>query len=116
MATFKKKLIEEVYKALQNEPMNRDNDYILWGYILQYHYQVDLVTTSARSLITSVVKKEIPAFDSVARLRRKVQQQYPALRGKGHEDRKEKEEETKLTINNHLTRKHHQGEQLNISD
>ena len=86
-----KKTKEVVENLLRTRPATRDSDELL--ICLVY----DKLGTSWKLPFGEVMNKvnngELPAFESVSRCRRKMQEKYPELRGKAYEQRIKKEAE-----------------------
>lgn len=71
---------EMVKSILEVNKPARDDDYILYGHILN---EYGLSYSTPFSTIAAMVKrKSIPSFETVSRCRRKAQEIYPELQGK----------------------------------
>lgn len=70
---------EIVKEILTEEPATRDDDYLLYSYIL-HKYGVP-TQTSFSTIIVMIRKKRLPTLETVGRARRKAQELYPELRG-----------------------------------
>jgi hypothetical protein len=80
------KLQESVLEQLERHANARDNDVILFGFVL-HEMGLDLKQTSAAALLHGMVDRNLPSFESVSRARRLVQQRRPDLRGSSYEGR-----------------------------
>lgn len=78
--------IQTVKDLLIEKEALRDNDQNLYIQVLA-KYSFDVRSRSSLDLITKVKDKSLPSLDSITRLRRRVQQQNPLLRGKEYEKR-----------------------------
>lgn len=76
---------ELVKSILEKHPFSRDDDYILYGYVMnEYGYSVGTGFSEVAKLIK---EKSLPAMITVWRARRKVMELYPELRGKSYKNR-----------------------------
>ncbi len=76
---------ELVKEILENHPFARDDDYILYGYVMnECGYSMGISFLEVSELIK---EKYLPAMITVWRARRKVMELYPELRGKSYKNR-----------------------------
>lgn len=69
---------ELVKEILTRQPLARDDDYILYAYVLnRYGISKDITFWDLRSKVQESI---VPSMESVGRARRKCQELYPALR------------------------------------
>lgn len=67
-----------VKEILEAHPSARDNDYILYGFVLNKHnYSVKKITFEELTKLTQA--NQLPTIESVGRSRRKVQELYKEL-------------------------------------
>ena len=82
---------ELVKEILEKHPFARDDDYILYGYVMnEYGYSMNICFSEVSELIR---EKCLPAMITVWRARRKVMELYPELRGKSYKNRDAKQME-----------------------
>jgi hypothetical protein len=84
--------ITTVKKVLETSARSRDNDVILYSYVLN-KLSVNPTIITAEELIMKMYENEIPTYDSISRLRRKVQAENPELRGTVYHLRKKRAKE-----------------------
>lgn len=93
---------DKVYKILHKSIEARDDYFLLlfkvWLYELGDECPTE-VKQALRYLFKARKEKRISAFESVTRASRKVQEEYPSLRGKHYEARKNKESKVRKEIN-----------------
>lgn len=91
---------ELVKYILEKCPETRDCDYLLWRkVILSYSFDAKGACVAALPVLdflANVNKFGVPPFGTVARCRRKVQEQHPELLGTKRVRRKRKEKEEKF--------------------
>lgn len=76
---------ELVKSILEKHQFARDDDYILYGYVMnEYGYSMNICFSEVSELIR---EKCLPAMITVWRARRKVMELYPELRGKSYKNR-----------------------------
>ena len=76
---------ELVKEILEKHPFARDDDYILYGYVMnECGYSMGISFLDVSELIK---EKYLPAMITVWRARRKVMELYPELRGKSYKNR-----------------------------
>ena len=66
-----------VYQILLNVPSTRKDDFILYAYVL-YKNGIDL-NMPTKTFFLNAEKMKAPAFETVSRCRRKIQEKYPEL-------------------------------------
>ena len=67
-----------VKEILEAHPSARDNDYVLYGFVLNKHnYSVKKITFEELTKLTQA--NQLPTIESVGRSRRKVQELYKEL-------------------------------------
>lgn len=72
------KVSEIVEKIMRDIPSTRDDDFLLYAFVLnKYGYSKDVSFWILRSL---VIAKSVPSMECVGRCRRKMQELYPELR------------------------------------
>lgn len=77
----------EIVKALLEQyPHTRDDDYLLWLHAIEIAAAREGVPTFAHSVtlaayLNAAKCSRFPHFETVSRVRRKLQEQYPELRG-----------------------------------
>jgi hypothetical protein len=101
MSTFAemKNIKDKVYALLETKPTLRDcdNKLICSIYVLELgRKQVDKI--SAMELLTKIANSELPSFESVSRVRRKLQEEFPNLRGEKYKQRQKEAQEVKDNI------------------
>lgn len=79
MATFKE-LQPLVKTVLENNPKARDCDELLYHGVIMLA-NPDAVTTLFGSILLHFDEYGIPSFESVSRIRRKLQRDFPELKG-----------------------------------
>lgn len=68
----------EVKEILEKHPSARDNDYVLYGFVLNNHgYSVKKITFETLMNLTRT--NQLPTIESIGRSRRKVQELYAEL-------------------------------------
>lgn len=73
-----------VYDVLMNHAPARDNNDALYGYVLEDYgrrLNIDFNKVSVTSFFKARKRNNIPAYESVTRIRRKLQKNHPELRG-----------------------------------
>lgn len=74
------KLVEIV---LRQNPKTRDDDYLLWFVVLETAYKhtyPSLFDYSIEEFLTTLKDTKFPRYETVSRVRRKLQAEYPELR------------------------------------
>jgi len=90
------KLADKINDVLETIPETRDDDHLLIGYVYNRFYKLDKTNTFG-SVVKMVGRGELPAFESITRCRRKIQEQGLHL-GAKRKIRKEVEEDVKEQI------------------
>lgn len=73
----------KVYAVLTDLPETRDNDRILLAYIWAKESRAGTV----EEFLTELVEGDLTHFESIRRIRQKIQEQHVALRGEKYESR-----------------------------
>ena len=97
-----KKIKQDIKNLLIQDKRYRDDDALL---VCRFYYnkcggEEAFKTMSAINLLNLLAKKSLPFPDSITRVRRKLQEQEPELRGEKWEERHSLEEETSKDIHN----------------
>jgi hypothetical protein len=87
---IKEEVKQQVAHCLKKYPMARDSDPVLMAYWAR-HYLPKGNDTTLREYLKLVHERKAPAIESVTRLRRKLQEEHPELRGNLHEDKRQNE-------------------------
>lgn len=74
----KTEIFDLVKDILENHPTAKDNDFILYMFVLNKQ-NISCRDTSIYDITVMMQKKLVPSFCSVERARRKVQEQFPSL-------------------------------------
>lgn len=99
----KKKTKEFIEELLVLKPELKDNDEKLVSNVLFRFLQLgkhDAHQMSAWKLLEMYAKNELPSVDYITRIRRKIQEECPHLRGEAWNKRHKKAESIRKTINN----------------
>ncbi len=97
---FGKDLNKRVTTYLLNNPDLRDSDSKLMARIWYDEVQSTLgLIETAEELLIAVSKGQLTNWESATRCRRKIQEEVPELRGKGHSLRKAKAKRVKDGFN-----------------
>lgn len=89
---MKKNYYDIVKGILSEYPKTRDDDLLLWGVFL-HKYQYVGRNENFYDVIQTAQKRKIPSYESITRVRRKVQECEPLLRGTRRAVRKQEEKE-----------------------
>jgi len=89
-----KKYESIVLSILMDREDARDNDYALYYYVLSDR-NIDLKRISAYDFLLRMSKGTLPPFLSITRARRKIQEEYPEVRGELWEKRHKRAEAVK---------------------
>ena len=89
---MKKDLTEIVKQVLTDEPVARDDDFKLIGYVYKA-INPDILDKPFRTAMWYHKDFELPSFETIRRTRQKLQHDYPELRGKCYEKRINKQTE-----------------------
>lgn len=76
----------------------RNSDTRLTAAIWKHHIKEDLPKLQAIDLLQLLADNKLPSYESISRVRRKLQEKYPALRGDAYNARKAEEENVKQQI------------------
>jgi hypothetical protein len=90
----------KVKYLLQQYPLTRDNDSLLISYI--YYYEIGepaLTQMNALEFLKLFSKGDLPSTESIRRMRAKIQEEYPALRGLKYKERHESSQSVRQNIN-----------------
>ncbi len=81
---------ETIKNVLTDHPETRDDDMKLYAIVV--HYRTGMSSTIGfYSALWNHDAYHLPSYDSVTRIRRKVQQEHEELRGEKYKDRKKEE-------------------------
>ncbi len=86
MSTQIKKLEPKVKALLEMYPQFRDDDNVLTAYIWEHEQDAN---SNIRSFFQAYSEGRVTRQDYITRVRRKLQENYPELRGKSYEKRQE---------------------------
>lgn len=81
---------DKVKGILQQLPAARDNDQILVANVWQGELRaqrIDLNSISGREVLSMIASGKVSPVESITRCRRKLQEEWPQLRGKRWEER-----------------------------
>lgn len=93
MTVQKLKDLEKVIKPiLENQPITRDDDFILYAEVIQ-QYNPALLELPAKALLLSHNTYNVPNIKSVERARRKIQEKHPILASERAKRKRAKEEQ-----------------------
>ena len=93
------KNVKDTVKAfLLNRPKTRDSDCVLLAAIWLKHIKADADKMSAADFIMLLENNRLPNFESIRRVRQKLQEQDPNLRGPNYKVRKSEEEKIKQEL------------------
>lgn len=98
----KKKIKEVIQDLLTKQDSLKDNDERLAANVLHQALKLlgkDPATLSAYSLLQLYADNKLPTVDYITRVRRKLQEENPNLRGVAYYKRKQKAETIKRNIN-----------------
>ena len=92
----------KVQELLTKNANTRDSDNLLVAtfYFYEMGGKEQLSKISAYDFLKKMSTGELTRFESISRARRKIQEDYPELRGNSYEKRKKSEEETRKNIKN----------------
>lgn len=91
---------DKVIQLLTLYPTLRDSDPLLVATFQKYEIGVNkFESLSAREFLTLMIEGKITTYDTISRARRKVQEEYPQLRGQTYLDRKNMEKKVRNEIN-----------------
>ena len=80
---------DRVLKILQDYKSTRDSDKKLWLAFMVNHHDLrkELGDKSYRKLREIILKKETPTFETISRIRRKLQEIYEQIRGENYKEK-----------------------------
>lgn len=91
------KLNDMVESVLQSFPETRDDDFLLYGYVCHNMMKgtkfPNVWNMTFGYICSNHLQLELPSYESVTRMRRKIQESNAELRGHGYNRRKERAEE-----------------------
>lgn len=102
MKPNKKTIKVLIHKLLEDREYLRDNDESLSANIIYLFLDkrgFNVKKMSAFDLLNMYAKNELPTIDYITRVRRKLQEDNPELRGKNYKARQNKAEEITKQIN-----------------
>lgn len=80
-----------VEQILTENPATRDDDMLLYGAFMA-RFMIVGIDESFYHVCSTAKSRDLPSYESISRARRKVQEQYPHLRGTIRHHRKAEEE------------------------
>jgi len=84
-----------VLNALIKHPKLRDSDTQLSAYIWLQYENTDCMAITGSRLLNLIDDKQISSIDTISRVRRKIQSEFPATRGNIYEKRHQHQEQVK---------------------
>lgn len=93
-----KTVYEKIKTILENDPMSRSCDMYMISQYARMHYGTDNIQLN--SVLIDMKDKKFPSFESLTRLRRKVQELHPVLIGHAELKRKALAEKVRDDMNN----------------
>ena len=92
---------DKVIQLLTWYPQLRDNDPLLVATFQKYEIGANkFEKLSAREFLTLMIDGKITTYDTITRARRKIQEEYPQLRGENYIERQKNSVEVRNKINN----------------
>ena len=88
-----KTMQQRIEFCLETYPMCRDDDNILIGTVLSIFYDVDVKTITLKE---TLLRTDLPSFETIRRCRQKAQEQRPELRGTRYAQKKRKDNEKRV--------------------
>lgn len=88
-----KTMQQRIEFCLETYPMCRDDDNILIGTVLSIFYDVDVKTITLKE---TLLRSDLPSFETIRRCRQKAQEQRPELRGTRYTQKKRKDNEKRV--------------------
>ena len=86
---FSKQLNTRVSAILKRSPQSRDSDKKLWLIYCDVFLDLEQAILGGPDSFRSwILSKEVPTFETITRSRRKLQAQYPELRGSNYKQKK----------------------------
>lgn len=104
MATFKEmtKIKDRVRLLLESRKDARDSDNLLISLFWYYEQQEGIESMSAVGFLTLLSKGKLTSSESIRRMRQKLQEEFPSLRGSSYKERKEEEKTVRENINKQI--------------
>lgn len=93
---------DQVEDILKRSKKSRDNNVLMYYLLLKEFYAINLDDVSASSLLLAAHKRQLPNYDSITRVSRRLQELNPELRGKEWNARRGLEEETIEDLRNNF--------------
>ena len=90
----------KVYQILTHFKLVRDDDFQLYYQLITQYYNCNVEKISGADLLRKQRDGKLPNFQSVSRLRRKIQELFPETRGSKYAERHGLEQEVKQEIIN----------------
>lgn len=84
---------EKVKRVLEAREDSRDDDFLLYLDVCRAYTDAPVWALSFEDALEHHIKYGLPSYESVTRARRKVQEDYPYLRGTKYKRRKAEQEE-----------------------
>ena len=81
-----------VEHILQRHPDARDSDFRLFGWVCAV-IKPDVMSLPFKQVLWQHQELDLPSYETITRIRRKLQEKNPELRGKAFQKRHEKESE-----------------------
>jgi hypothetical protein len=98
-----KELCEKVVTLLRSHSHLRDSDKRLvaniWVLEVTSIYKKPIENISSLEFLNCVAEGKLTNYDSISRARRKVQEQYPDLRGTKYKEKQDEAKDTRKNIN-----------------
>ena len=88
-----KTMQQRIEFCLETYPMCRDDDNILIGTVLSIFYNVDVKHITLKE---TLLRSDLPNFETIRRCRQKAQEQRPELRGTRYAQKKRKDNEKRV--------------------
>lgn len=88
-----KTMQQRIEFCLETYPMCRDDDNILIGTVLSIFYNVDVKHITLKE---TLLRTDLPSFETIRRCRQKAQEQRPELRGTRYTQKKRKDNEKRV--------------------
>lgn len=88
-----KTMQQRIEFCLETYPLCRDDDNILIGTVLSIFYNVDVKHITLKE---TLLRTDLPSFETIRRCRQKAQEQRPELRGTSYAQKKRKDNEKRV--------------------
>lgn len=88
----------EVKDLLETKPKTRDSDTYLVSLVWTRYLNADLKKMDAIDLLVLFSNNKLPSYESITRVRRKLQETNPELRGKNYYTRQHEQENVKSQL------------------